>query len=358
MINKELLTLPEKAKPVVGKGDFVFASVGLAHGHIYGMTQGLIEAGADIKYVYDKNPELVAAFLERYPNVRVAKSEEEILADPEVRLVASADIPSERCPLGIRVMDSGKDFFADKAPLISLEQLDEARAAVKRTGKKYAVFYSERLGSESGVFASELIKRGAVGRVINIIGTGPHKLYNGEKRGDWFFKRETQGGILIDIGSHQIDQFLAYTGNARATVTSSRIGNFAHKQYPEFDDFGDCNLLGANGATGYFRVDWFTPSGVKPFGDGRTIIVGTDGYIELRKYTDIGVSDERENIILATNDGVEKFSVKDKIGIPYFGELILDCLNRTEHAMTQEHAFYCAELSVLAQRAAFDCERG
>lgn len=357
MINKDLLALPKKAGRVVSDGEFCFAAVGLAHGHIYGMTKGLLDAGATIKYVYDKNPALVAEFLKRFPGTPVAKSEEEILEDREVRLVASADVPSLRCPLGIRVMESGKDYLADKAPLISLEQLDAARAAVKKTGRKYAVYYGERLGSECGMFAGELISRGAIGRVLNVIGLGPHKLNNGERRGDWFYKRETQGGILIDIGSHQIEQFLHYTGNEKATVTSSRKGNFNHKQYPEFDDFGDCNLLGANGATGYFRVDWFTPAGVKPFGDGRTVIMGTDGYIELRKYTDIGVSDVGNNLIIANNDGVEVINVDGKIGLPYFGNLVLDCINRTENAMTQEHAFCSAELSVIAQNAAFDCER-
>lgn len=357
MINKDLLTLPEKAGRVIRDGEFPFAAVGLSHGHIYGMCDGLIKAGATLKWVYDENPALIEDFRKKYPEIPVAKSLDEILCDKEVKLVASADIPSKRCPLGIKVMESGKDYFADKAPLVTLSQLDAARDAVRRTGKKYAVYYGERLGSECAMFAGTLIERGAIGRVINVIGMGPHKLANGEKRGEWFYKRETQGGILIDIGSHQIEQFLYYTGNSRATVTSSRIANYNHKEYPEFDDFGDCNLLGANGATGYFRVDWFTPQGVKPFGDGRTVIVGTDGYIELRKYTNIGVEDVGNNMIIATSDGVETLNVNGKIGLPYFGQLILDCLDGTENAMTQEHAFYSAELSVLAQNGAFMCER-
>ena len=357
MITKELLSLPEKAGRVVKDGEFPFAAVGLSHGHIYGMCEGLLSAGATLKYVYDDDPALVANFKKRYPDVLVAKDLDEILSDKEIKMVTSADVPSKRCPLGIKVMEAGKDYLADKAPLVTLKQLDEVRAAVKKTGRKYAVYYGERLGSESGVFAGELIKRGVIGRVLNVIGTGPHKLFGGEKRREWFFRRETQGGILIDIGCHQIEQFLYYTDNTRATITSSRIGNYSHKQYPEFDDFGDCNLLGANGATGYFRVDWFTPSGVKPFGDGRTFIMGTDGYIEVRKYTDIGVSDVGENMIVSTNDGVEKLCVAGKIGLPYFGQLILDCLEGTERAMSQEHAFYSAELSIIAQTAAFDCER-
>lgn len=357
MISKELLAFPEIPKPVVSGGEFPIAAVGLAHGHIYGMCAGLIAAGAQLRYVYDEDPVLVAAFLKQYPNVRVARCLEEILNDPEIRLVASADIPSRRCPLGIRVMESGKDCFADKAPLITLEQLAAAREAVRRTGQKYAVYYGERLGNEASVFADLLIQRGAVGQVINTVGLGPHKLGPADKRGSWFYRRETQGGILIDIGSHQIEQFLYYTGNTHATICSSRIANYSHKEYPEFDDFGDCSLLGGNGATGYIRVDWHTPGGVKPFGDGRTMICGTKGYIELRKYTDIAVDDRQNTVILVTDDGAEKLSVTGKVGLPYFGQLILDCLNRTETAMSQEHAFYTAELAIRAQNAAIDCQR-
>ena len=352
MIPKDLLAFPEKPAPVVSGEEFPFAAVGLAHGHIYGMCAGLIGAGAQLRCVYDEDPVLIDNFLTHYPQVRVARCLEEVLEDPEIRLGASADIPSRRCSLGIRVMESGKDYFVDKAPLITLEQLEAAKAAVTRTGRKYAVYYGERIGNEVSVYADLLIQRGVIGRVINTVGLGPHRLGPPKQRGDWFYRRATQGGILIDIGSHQIDQFLHYTGNTQATVSSSRVANFTHPEYPEFDDFGDCNLLGSNGATGYIRVDWYTPDGVKPFGDGRTMLCGTKGYIELRKYTDIGISDAANNIIIATDHGVEKMSVSGMIGLPYFSELILDCLNRTENAMTQEHAFYAAELAIRAQNAA------
>lgn len=111
-------------------------------------------------------------------------------------------------------MRAGKDYFTDKAPLISLEQLDAARAAVRETGRKYMVCFSERLQSESAVYAGELIRQGAIGRVIQVLGMGPHRL-NAPSRPAWFFERARYGGILCDIGSHQIEQFLFYTGRDR-----------------------------------------------------------------------------------------------------------------------------------------------
>lgn len=342
-----------KPNPVVKKGEFVFAAIGLDHGHIYGMTNGLLEAGATLKWVYDPDSEKTAAFLKEYEaeGVQAAESEEQIFQDEEVRLVAAACVTSERAALGVRVMKAGKDYFVDKAPLTTLEQLERVKQTVRETGKKYMVSYSERLQVESAVYAGDLIKQGAIGKVIQIIGMGPHRL-NAPSRPAWFFEKEKYGGILCDIGSHQIEQFLFYTGATDATVVNSQIGNYAHPDYPELDDFGDASLVGNNGATGYFRVDWFTPDGLSTWGDGRTFILGTEGYIELRKYLDVAKSEESDNVYWVDKEGEHFINVHGKVGFPYFGQLILDCMNRTENAMTQEHALKAAELCVKAQMLA------
>lgn len=336
---------------VVKPGQFVFAAAHLDHGHINGMCNGLLEAGAELKWVYDPDPLKVADFLKRFPMAKVARSEEEILSDPEVKLVAAAAITSERCAFGCRVMDAGKDYFTDKAPLTTLEQLEMARAKVKETGRKYMVYYSERLHVESAIYAGELIKQGAIGKVVQLLGLGPHRL-NAPTRPDWFFQKKYYGGILCDIGSHQIEQFLYFADVKDATVVRSQIANYNHPEYPELDDFGDAMLVGDNGATQYFRVDWFTPDGLGTWGDGRTILLGTDGYIELRKYINVATSATGDHVFLVDKKGEHHFEVSGKIGYPFFGQLILDCLNRTENAMTQAHAFKAAELCIKAQMQA------
>lgn len=265
--------------------------------------------------------------------------------------MASACITSERAALGVRVMEAGKDCFVDKAPLTTLEQLEMIKAAVKRTGRKYMVSYSERLHVESAVYAGELIRAGAIGKVIQVLGLGPHRL-NAASRPDWFFEKEKYGGILCDIGSHQIEQFLYYTGARDATVVNSEIGNYNHPEYPELDDFGDATLVGDNGAMGYFRVDWFTPDGLSVWGDGRTFVLGTEGYIELRKYVDMEREGAGDFVLWADKEGEHSVNVRGRVGFPFFGQLILDCINRTEHAMTQEHALKAAELCVKAQMLA------
>ncbi|MGH4050129.1 MAG: Gfo/Idh/MocA family protein [Clostridium sp.] len=339
-----------KVEKVCEEGDFKFAAVGLDHGHIYSMSAGLIGAGAELKWVYDPDPKKVQAFCKEYPQVKIASSEEEILRDESINLIASATITSNRCAVGLRAMDAGKDYFVDKAPLTTLEQLAKAKAKVKETGKKYAVYYAERIHNESSVFAGQLVKEGAIGRVIQVLGMGPHR--EGLGRPEWFYEKDKFGGILCDIGSHQIEQILFYTGSTDAKVLHSKMGNYNHKQYPNFQDFGDATLITDTGATGYFRVDWFTPDGLGTWGDGRLFILGTEGYIELRKYIDVANKSTANHVYLVNKAGEEHFEVDNKVGFPYFGELILDCLNRTENAMTQEHAFKAAELCIKAQMQA------
>lgn len=336
---------------VCEKGEFPIAAIGLEHGHIYGMCKNLENAGATVVKLYDKDPKKIEQFRQQFPKAQPASCEAEILEDRIIKLVATADVPSERGPLGLRVLDHDKDFFTDKAPFTSLTQLKAARQKVKETGKIWAVCYSERLSNEGAVFAGQLIEQGAIGRVLQVIGLGPHRL-NANLRPEWFFKKENYGGIICDIGSHQIEQFLFYTGAKDAKVVSSRVANYNHPEYPELEDFGEANLVADNAATNYFRVDWFTPDGLRTWGDGRTFILGTEGYIELRKYIDVARSEASDHVYFVNREGEKYFSVKGKVGFPYFGQLILDCLNRTEKAMTQEHTFKAAELCLIAQENA------
>ena len=340
-----------KPRPVVQRGEFVFAAAHLDHGHIYGQCNGLVEAGAQLKWVYDPDPQRVATFRGKYPQVCAARSLDEVLDDPEVRLVAAAAIPSERGPLGCRVLRAGKDYFTDKTPFTTLEQLAEARATVAQTGRKYMVYFSERLHVESAIAAGDLVHSGAIGRVIQVLGLGPHRLSKAS-RPAWFFERARYGGILCDIGSHQIEQFLHYSGATDATIASAAVGNFANPDKPELEDFGEASLVGDNGANNYIRVDWFTPDGLRTWGDGRTFILGTQGYIELRKYLDVAQDARGDHLIIVDAQGERHLNLAGQIGFPFFGQLVHDCLARTEQAMTQAHAFKAAELCLRVQAAA------
>src|SRR5271156_121499 len=247
-----------KPNPVCQPGDFLFAAVALDHGHINGQCNGLLEAGGQLRWVFDPDPLKVRAFQENFPGVEAAQSLVQVLEDPSVNLVAAAAVPSDRGPLGIQVMRAGKNYFTDKTPFTELGQLAEARSVAAETGKKYMVYYSERLHVECAVFAGDLVEQGAIGRVVQVLGLGPHRL-SAKERPAWFFEKAKYGGILCDIGSHQIEQFLFYSGASDAIVTEAVTANYAHPDYPELEDYGHANLVANNGATNHFRVDWFTP---------------------------------------------------------------------------------------------------
>ena len=340
-----------QAKAVCGPGEFRFAVIGLDHGHIYGQCNGLIEAGGELASVFDPDPAKVEKFRRTYPGVAVARSEEEVLDDPSLKLIASACVPCQRGPLGLRALDHGKDYFTDKPPFTSLEQLDAARRKVSETGRIFAVYYAERLHVRGGGACRKAHRAGAIGRVVQVIGLGPHRL-NAASRPAWFWDPQKFGGILVDIGSHQFEQSCFTPAPATPRVLHSKVGNYNCPEHPDFQDFGDAALVTDNGATFYCRVDWFTPQGLGCWGDGRTFILGTDGYIELRKYLDVARDKASDHVYLVDHEGEHHFEVQGKAGFPYFGQLIRDCLDRTEQAMPQRHTFLAIELALKAQAEA------
>ena len=239
--------------------------------------------------------------------------------------------------------------MVDKPGIITLEQLEEVRRVQKQTGRIYSIMYSERLENKATVKAGDLVKEGAIGKVIQTIGLGPHRM-SAPTRPEWFFDRKYFGGIITDIGSHQFDQFLFFTNSDKGEIVSSQTGNVAHAQYPNFEDFGDIMLRG-NGGAGYIRVDWFTPDGLKTWGDGRLTILGTEGYIEIRKNIDIAGRELGSHLFLV-NGKETQYIDSNNVILPYGQQLVDDIINRTETAMTQAHCFLATELALKAQKNA------
>ena len=330
-------------------GRIKFAVIGMNHGHIYGQVEAVTRGGGELVSFFAKEEDLSAAFAKRYPSAKQAKSEAEILEDKSIQLVLSSGIPDERGPLGVRVMKAGKDYMVDKPGLTTLEQLAEVRKVQKETKRIYSIMYSERLENRATVKAGELVKEGIIGKVVQTIGLGPHRM-NANTRPEWFFDKKRFGGIICDIASHQFDQYLFFTNSTKAQVVASQVGNVNHPQYPKIEDFGDAMLRG-NGGSGYIRVDWFTPDGLKTWGDGRLTVLGTEGFIEIRKNIDIG-GREGGNHLFVVNNKETTYVDCSKVELPYGRQLVDDVLNRTETAMSQEHCFLATELCLKAQKNA------
>jgi predicted dehydrogenase len=331
-----------------------FAVIGLDHYHIMSMTEAVISGGGEVVAVFSTNTEglkdrQLADFHAKFGAVNVARSEDEILQDPSIALVAAAPIPDQRAPLGIRVMQAGKDYLADKPAITTLAQLDAVRAAIAETGRKFAIMYSERLGVRSAVQAGRLIQAGAIGRVVQVVNLAPHRV-NAPSRPAWFWDKARYGGILTDIGSHQIDQYLYYTSSTRARVVAAQTANLNWPQQPAFEDFGDL-LVAGDGGTGYIRVDWFTPDGLGVWGDGRLFVLGTEGYIESRKYIDPAGREGGNHLLLVDQEAIRYFDCS-RGSLPFGRQFVDDLVNRTETAQSQAQALLAAELVLTAQRDA------
>jgi predicted dehydrogenase len=325
-----------------------FAAIGLNHSHIGGEVEAVLRGGGELVSFYAKEPELAGAFAKRYPAAKPARTEREILDDPTIALVASASVPSERAPLGVDVMRHGKDFLVDKPGATTLEQLAEVRRVQAQTGRIYSVLV-ERHESKTITRAGELVRSGAIGRVFQTVGLAPHRMAPAS-RPPWFFDRQKYGGILCDLASHNIDAYLFFTGSTRAQVAASQVANVDHPEYPGLEDFGDVILRG-DGGMGYIRVDWFTPGGISSFGDGRLTILGTDGFIELRKNVDLGGRPGGNHLFLVDQKQTRYIDCSDTV-VPFGTRLVDDVLNRTETAGAQAGTFLAMQLGIEAETRA------
>jgi predicted dehydrogenase len=327
-----------------------FAVIGMDHAHIFSMTAAVQRGGGELVKMYSADPKQLENFRKQFGDVPLASSEDEILNDPGIQLIAAAPIPDLRAPLGVRAMRAGKDVLIDKPGITSLAQLAAVRKAVKETKRKFAIMYSERLEVRSAVHAGDLVKQGAIGRVVQTVNLAPHRM-GIPTRPAWFFDKARYGGILTDIGSHQADQFLFYTNSTRAKVVAAQTGNLNFPQYPKFEDFGDMTVVG-NGGTGYVRVDWYTPDGLATWGDGRLFILGTEGYIELRKYINVATDMKGGNHLYIVDRKQARYIDCKDVDLPFGPQFVADIVNRTEIAQDQQQALLAAELVLEAQRNA------
>ena len=327
-----------------------FAAIGIDHRHIFGMAANLMAEGAEFAgWWTEGEPEPLEGFVKRFPDVPRVDHWQALLDDPSIDLIVISCIPRDRAAHAIAAMAAGKDVMTDKPGCTTMAQLDAIMAMQAKTGRIWSVDFSERFEVPAVTRAAELVAQGAIGRVVQTVGLGPHRL-NRATRPDWFFDRAAYGGILTDIASHQIDQFLFFTGAKDAQITLASVANIAHPDDPGLQDFGEIALSAPEGR-GYIRVDWFTPDALPTWGDGRLTILGTEGYIELRKYVDVGGRPGTDHLVLVNGDRCEMIDASDA-GLPYFARIIADIRDRTETAMPQAHAFTVMRLALQAQAIA------
>ncbi len=325
------------------------AAIGLNHNHIYGMAHALLQAGAQLTAVHAPEADLLHDFTRTFPQARPVPDVDALYEDPTIDLILTAAIPSERAAIAIRAMNHGKDVLSDKAGMTTLAQWQQVKDTQAATGQIYAIAYSERLASRATTRALELVHAGAIGQIVHLIGLGPHSLRR-ETRPAWFFRQATSGGILCDIAAHQFDQFLAFTQEPEPTIVHAQVANRANSATPEFEDFGDVVLQGRH-CSGYIRVDWFTPAGLSSWGDTRLTVLGTEGYLEVRKNVDLAGRSGGDHLFLVNQTETQYLDCSNA-ELPFAKAFLADIRHRTETAMNQDHCFRAMRLALEAQALA------
>ncbi|WP_420963417.1 Gfo/Idh/MocA family protein [Brucella sp. IR073] len=332
-----------------------FAVIGIEHDHIFGQTACLLNAGAELAGFHAADNDLSRAFAEKYPDSPRADDPRRLIEDHGIDLIVTAAVPDQRAAIAIEAMRSGKDVMADKPGMVTLAELDEVKRAQAETGRIYSILYSEHFENRATVKAGELVAAGAIGKVVSVAGFGPHRL-RAPTRPGWFFERQRTGGILVDIASHQCEQFLFFTGADTAKILSASVANRAYPQWPGLQDTGSIHLS-TDKANGFIHVDWFTPDGLPSWGDGRLFITGTEGAIEIRKNIDISGREGGNHLFLTDRNGVQYMDCS-QVPLPYGRQLLEDIRNRTQTAMPQARCFAAMELALRAQQIAEGAHHG
>lgn len=327
-----------------------FAAIGLDHRHIFHLVGENIAAGAECVGFCPEtsDPRVLEGFRERFPDLPPVERER-LFDDPSIDFIVCAAIPRDRPGIAIRAMQAGKDVMVDKPGATALDQIAELERVERDTGRMFSICFSERFVVRACEAASRLVADGAIGRVVQTTGLGPHRL-NRAIRPTWFFDPETFGGILTDIGSHQIDQFLHFTRNADAEIVASAVANHALPDVPGFQDFGEI-LLRAHNASGFIRVDWYTQDGLPTWGDGRLFLLGTEGSIELRKYVDLDGRPGADHLFMVDARGTRHIDCSSE-PLTYFANFQDDVRQRTTTAMPPRHALTVSRLAIEAQASA------
>jgi predicted dehydrogenase len=333
---------------MAGRGKVRIGVVGLDHVHGLVLAFRLRQAGATILAHHSSGAQNRLAMRLLGPRAK-ARTPEEIIDDPDIDLIVTAAVPSERGPIAVAALRAGKHVVADKPGVTTLDGLTDLDLAVAESGKRWWVMFGERFENRAVGEACRRARLGDIGRVVSVLGLGPHRM-GADGRPDWFWEPSATGGILVDIGSHQADQFLTATGAASADVLSSAVGNVASPAHPRMEDIG-MMVLAADGAVGTHRVDYLSPKGLKTWGDGRLMIVGTDGTLEVRTNVDVAGKRGKEHLIATDHKGVHRIDCGGR-PVDWARRIVADIADGSDTFATHDHIRAVCDVTLRAQAAA------
>jgi predicted dehydrogenase len=317
--------------PSVGAGVGI-GVVGLEHLHVLELVDGLCSAGATV--VAHTDGDSLSPLFAGWQTGSRPTDRSGVLADPDVDLVVVAGVPADRADDSVAALASGRSVLSDKPGVTTTAQLERVRTAVATSGQRWWVLFSERFGVPAVRWAVDLARSGAIGRVVGVQGSAPHRAAF-ESRPGWFADPERAGTLLVDLATHQVDQFVALAGTDDVRVVHAASGNVAAPEFPAVHDVAELVLAGG-GTRGFHRVDFLEADGFPSWGDVRLVVTGTDGRLEVRTPVSDGAAGPPE---LWITDHTSHRRVDLEPRATWAEELLADLADGGERLMERDHPF-------------------
>lgn len=170
--------------------------------------------------VTSRHAELAAAV----PDARAVDSIDELVARDDIDLVVIVTPNQLHVPQALLALNAGKHVVVDKPLCIQARDADDLIAVADRRQLKLAVFHNRRWDSDF-LTLKKILADDRLGEVVSF--TARWDRYRPEPTTRWRDKPEPGTGILLDLGSHLLDQALQLFGRPewiQADVLAQRRG--------------------------------------------------------------------------------------------------------------------------------------
>ncbi|TMV51388.1 Gfo/Idh/MocA family oxidoreductase [Paenibacillus mesophilus] len=280
-----------------------FAIIGCRHGHIQSFIKDMLDKGHTCAGIYDAEDwKLARQYAERFQIPLVERMEE--LLTPSVHIVGSSAVNNEKIDLIEACERGGQHILLDKPAVTDRSGLRRLEAVAERGKIQIGLMLPKRFWGLLTALKRE-IEAGAIGGLVHIYVSSPHKLVP-TSRDAWHFSKERNGGVLIDLLIHDMDLLRWLTGKEIA-MTQSVMSKSILPEYPDFYDAASVQVVMEDGTSAQLYADWHTPANNKDGRFSRIVITGTEGYAEYGVVYDADEGKDKTYVRITRGDGPDQY---------------------------------------------------
>jgi predicted dehydrogenase len=168
---------------------------------------------------------------QRYPGITTYRTLEELLADSSIKLVVVATPNATHYDFALQALEAAKNVVVDKPAAVSSAQISQLVQLAGGIGIQYIPFHNRRWDSDF-LTIQKVLHEKSIGQIVYFESTLDRWRPNPSTRA-WKDDPD-QGGILLDLGTHLVDQALALFGppeSVGAEVLRERDGEGANDSF-------------------------------------------------------------------------------------------------------------------------------